>query len=98
MSERERMPGIETMLEGLAARSDEMEGFSVEQLRTALEEPGAAESVQRLAEREAASVQQGEPARDFTLPFLDPERSHETLTLSRHFGRRPVALVFGSYT
>ena len=33
----------------------------------------------------------------FTLPYL-PGSGEGALTLSSHFGDRPVALVFGSYT
>jgi hypothetical protein len=45
-------------------------------------------------------VQEGEAAPDFTLPWLGakPAGAGERLTLSSHFGRRPVALIFGSYT
>lgn len=37
----------------------------------------------------------GSPAPDFTLPTVDGKTS---LTLSKHFGKRPVVLVFGSFT
>ncbi len=55
-------------------------------------------SVDDLAE--AVSVQEGEPAPDFTLPWLDKSGAGRgaALTLSDHFGKRPVALIFGSYT
>ena len=44
-------------------------------------------------------MQPGEPAPDFTLPYL-PGRGGgaQAMTLSDHFGNRPVALIFGSYT
>jgi hypothetical protein len=48
-------------------------------------------------------LREGDPAADFTLPRLataepagDP--ADQAMTLSDHFGIRPVALVFGSYT
>jgi hypothetical protein len=71
-----------------------------QQLMDAIAHPKAAAEIQRGFELEAASVQEGQPAFDFTLPRLgaggnEPQRS---VTLSDHFGRRPVALVFGSYT
>ncbi len=49
---------------------------------------------------EAASVKQGEPAPDFTLPWLPGPTAGggRAFTLSHRFGERPVALVFGSYT
>ena len=40
-------------------------------------------------------VAAGEPAIDFTLPRVDGDG---TITLSQFAGRRPVALIFGSYT
>ena len=50
-------------------------------------------------EIEAGSVQAGDPAPDFTLPWLPgSEGSAPSLTLSDHFGVQPVALIFGSYT
>ena len=41
------------------------------------------------------TLSEGELAPDFTLPTLDQK---EQVTLSSHRGRRPVVLVFGSYT
>jgi len=46
-------------------------------------------------------VHPGEPAFPFELPLLDPEThrpSGERVRLTDFAGRRPVALVFGSYT
>ena len=43
----------------------------------------------------------GDPAADFNLPRLDPETHRPTgerVRLADFRGRRPVALVFGSYT
>jgi hypothetical protein len=52
---------------------------------------------------EAGAVQVGDPAPDFTLPPLTSAgpvgpNAGEEVTLSTHFGDRPVALIFGSYT
>jgi hypothetical protein len=47
------------------------------------------------------SLAPGEPAFDFDLPRLDPETHRPTgerVRLADFRGRRPVALVFGSYT
>ena len=41
------------------------------------------------------SVAEGDPAPDFELPTLDGD---ETVCLASLLERRPVALVFGSYT
>ena len=46
-------------------------------------------------------LRHGEPAFPFDLPLLDPEThrpSGERVRLADLAGRRPVALVFGSYT
>lgn len=90
---------IEAMLASLADNNEKPEGFDLDDLRAVLNEEGAVESIMTLAPREETSVQQGEKARDFTLPFLQPEDGAAThLTLSSHFGRRPVGLIFGSFT
>ena len=46
--------------------------------------------------REAAAPDVGAPAPDFELPRLS-DRS-QTVRLSEFRGKRPVALIFGSYT
>jgi hypothetical protein len=42
----------------------------------------------------------GDPAPTFRLPRLDPARraTGEIVDLGDHLGRRPVVLIFGSYT
>ena len=45
--------------------------------------------------RRADSIRAGDLAPDFTLYRLNGE---ETVTLSHYRGKKPVALVFGSYT
>jgi hypothetical protein len=79
---------------------DEMAGLSIEDLAAAMSHPLANEVVAELAPLEATSVQQGEAARDFELPFLPGHGGQEggRLRLSERLARRPVALVFGSYT
>jgi len=37
----------------------------------------------------------GDPAADFSLPYADRPGG---VRLSEHFGKRPVALIFGSYS
>ena len=43
---------------------------------------------------------EGDLAPDFTLARLGegPGGEADAVTLSAHFGKRPVALIFGSYT
>ena len=79
---------------------DELEGLSVSDLMAAMSHPKANEVVQELMSLEPNTVQQGENAPDFTLPWLSGEGpdGSKTVTLSDHFGKRPVGLIFGSYT
>jgi hypothetical protein len=88
---------IEAMLEQLVG--EDMQGLSLDGLRDAMRAPGAAETVAALMPLEATSVKPGEPAPDFTLPYLPgQDQTGGSMTLSNHFGKRPVALIFGSYT
>ncbi|NND49025.1 MAG: hypothetical protein HKN60_02100 [Rhizobiales bacterium] len=50
--------------------------------------------------REAGVPKPGDLAPDFKLDLLDRHRKRtgETVDLSSHRGKRPVALIFGSYT
>lgn len=92
---------VTKMLEGLRARMREQGIEWSEQefadLADAISHPAAAESIQEGFQREAGSVQLGQEAPDFALKFLQ-EPTAPPLRLSSHFGRRPVALIFGSYT
>ncbi len=47
-------------------------------------------------EREAHAPNVGDPAPDFELPVLGDRK--QTVRLSDFSGKRPVALIFGSYT
>jgi hypothetical protein len=87
--------GIFKQLEG-----ESMDGLTSDDLAAAMSHPKAAEVVAELMPFEASSVQQGEPARDFELPFMPGHggQEGETLRLSDRFADRPVALIFGSYT
>ena len=101
MSEEEVQKMISGMLAGL--ESEEMQGLSLNELKQAMAHPNAAATIAELMPFEITSVQPGQPAPDFTLPYLPgslPEGAdHDTtMTLSDHFGKRPVALIFGSYT
>ena len=75
-------------------------GVTVADLKEAIAHPLAPAIVGESMAAEASSVQPGEPAADFTLPWLPGTAPDEspTFTLSSRFGRRPVALIFGSYT
>ena len=52
---------------------------------------------QRGNERTPDKLSEGDPAPDFTLRLMDGAEN-ETVTLSDYRGKRPVALIFGSYT
>jgi hypothetical protein len=92
---RQMIDGMLTSLEG-----ESMDGLSLDDLKNAMSHPLAAQTVAELMPLEAVSVQPGEAAPDFTLPFLPGHggAEGEAFTLSDHFGKRPVALIFGSYT
>lgn len=93
---------LESMLaavkQELERRGVEMKGLSVDDLGDAMAHPEAARSVEEIMGREATSVQVGDPAPDFDLPRLTGPDQGQRVRLSEHFGKRPVALVFGSYT
>ena len=77
----------------------EMDGLTLDDLRNAMSHPKAPDVLERWMPHELTSVKQGEPAPDFTLPYLSGHGvDGETMTLSSHFGKRPVGLIFGSYT
>ena len=90
---------IEGMLANLEQNDVQMDGLSLDDLKDAMSHPEAPKFLADWMPIEAASVKQGADAPDFTLPFLPGHATEgETMTLSSHFGERPVALVFGSYT
>lgn len=90
------------MKAGLKANKGEdgLMEMSVDDLMDAVSHPKAADVIKSLMELEPKVVKQGEPAPDFTLPWLSGQGKDENLsvTLSDHFGKRPVGLIFGSYT
>ena len=98
--------GVKDMLEGMRAQLErdqsvgDLVGMNVDDLADAVSHPKAPEVIGALMEIEATSVREGDPAPDFTLPWLAgaPAGAGDTLTLSSRFGPRPVALIFGSYT
>ena len=95
---------IQGMLESLEKDGVEMDGLSLDDLRDAMSHPAAAAFLAEWMPIEATSVAQGEPAPDFTLPYLPGQGKEEgeTMSLSSHcsspLGARPVGLIFGSYT
>jgi len=93
---------VDAMIEGVRAQLEaqgfDLQGLSIEDLRNAMSHPKAVEEVAAAMALEAASAQMGDPAPDFSLPRLGGPNAGEVVTLSSHFGKRPVALIFGSYT
>ncbi len=73
---------------------------SINHHENAMSHPLAAQTAAELMPSEQTSVQPGEAAPDFTLPYLPGYggAEGETLTLSDRLGSRPVAIIFGSYT
>ncbi len=96
---KKMMDGMREDLERDQAEG-QLAGLTVDELADAVSHPKAAAVIAELMEAEAVSIQVGDPAPDFSLPRL-PRAGQEpgpSLTLSEAFGRRPVALIFGSYT
>ena len=93
---------VDAMIEGVRAQLEaqgmELQGLTLEDLREAMSHPQAAEEVMRAMALEATSVQVGDAAPEFDLPRLGGPKAGERVRLSSHFGKRPVALIFGSYT
>jgi hypothetical protein len=93
---------VDALIEGVRAQLEaqgmELQGLTLDDLREAMSHPQAAEEVMRAMALEASSVQLGDPAPDFDLPRLGGPDAGERVRLSLHFERRPVALIFGSYT
>jgi hypothetical protein len=98
MSEIDVDAMIEAVRVQLEAQGLDLQGLSLEDLRNAMSHPKAAEQVAAAMALEVTSVQTGDPAPDFALPRLGGPNAGELVTLSSHFGKRPVALIFGSYT
>ena len=91
---RNKISGMLARLEG-----EDMQGLSHDDLKQAMSHPKAADSVAELLSYDATAVKLGDPAPDFSLPYLPGSGSEGArVTLSDHFGSRPVALIFGSYT
>ena len=93
------MKAMRGQLEADAA-AGKLAGLALDDLADAMSHPKASAVVTEMMGIEASSVKPDQPAPDFTLPWLPGSEGGETatLTLSEHFGKRPVALVFGSYT
>jgi hypothetical protein len=97
---------IQKIMEGMRATLEQDEqagklaGLTVADLEDAMSHPKAAAVIAETFAAEQGSVRQGEDAPDFTLPWLPASEKPGTdaLSLSSHFGTRPVALIFGSYT
>ena len=97
---------VNAMLEGMRERlqqdeaAGQLAGLTVDDLMDAASHPKAPEVIAEAVALEAGSVQEGAPAPDFSLPWLPAGRETPPgrMTLSEHFGKKPVALIFGSYT
>jgi hypothetical protein len=100
MSEDAMKKMVQGMLESLERDGAAMDGLKLDDLRDAMSHPEVPRFLAEWMPIEAASVAQGADAPDFRLPFLPGQgrEAGETVTLSDHFGNRPVGLIFGSYT
>ena len=93
------MQGMRAQLERDQA-DGKLAGLTIDDLADAISHPKAGAVVAECMEADTHSVAQGDLAPDFTLPWLpgSGDQRSNTLSLSSHFGKRPVALIFGSYT
>ena len=97
---------VQQMLESMRERLErdqadgKLAGLTIDDLADAISHPKAGAVVAECMEADTHSVAQGDLAPDFTLPWLpgSGDQRSNTLSLSSHFGKRPVALIFGSYT
>jgi hypothetical protein len=99
--EDQRQNEVSDMLARL--EGEDLQGLSPDDVKQAMSHPKAAETIAELQSYDASAVKLGEPAPDFSLAYLPGSRPGSgregaRLTLSDHFGSRPVALIFGSYT
>ena len=99
MDPKQMMDGMRGALEKDQA-DGKLAGLTVDDLADAMAHPKAKGVVGDLMALEPQSVQAGAAAPDFTLPWLpgSAKPGVDALSLSSHFGQRPVALIFGSYT
>ena len=99
MSEDATKTRIAKMLKSLEEDRVEMDGLELDDLKDAMSHPKAPEILKKWMPYEATAVNEGESAPDFTLSYLPGHGVEgESMTLSSHFGERPVGLIFGSYT
>ncbi len=99
MSEDATKTKIAEMLKSLEEDRVDMDGLELDDLKDAMSHPKAAGILRKWMPHEATAVKQGESAPDFTLSYLPGHGAEgESMTLSSHFGKRPVGLIFGSYT
>lgn len=73
-------------------------GISNDEMLKVLNDPRAVDSIYEMVTLEAASPKPGDEAPDFTLSPLSDYNAGVPVRLADCRGKRPVALVFGSYT
>ena len=87
---------VASMMAERAASADGPEpSISAGEMAEVMSHPLALEHVSEMLEREPGSCGPGTEAPDFCLLRVDGGGS---VRLSDHLGKRPVALIFGSYT
>ncbi len=87
--------GLDTFMELLRKHLSDKDFNRMMAFTGAMEPERRAAMMQFLAERETLAPEVGADAPDFHLPRLG---SAERVRLSSFRGRKPVALIFGSYT
>ena len=87
--------GLDTFIDLLRKHLSDKDFNRMMAFTAAMEADRRTELMQFLAERETLAPAVGADAPDFKLPRLG---SSEQVQLSSFRGRKPVALIFGSYT
>ena len=99
-SERADRASVDALIESMVNSGADISAadISSEEMIEVMSHPAAPEALAAMMEVEPHTPQPGDTAPDFELRRLDDEPGAQPVRLSSHAGKRPVALVFGSYT
>ena len=91
---------VREMIDELVSSGTDISATAIDadEMLEVMNHPKAADTIHEIMTQEDGSAQQGDDAPDFTLKPLKDFEGAAPVRLSEHFGKRPVALIFGSYT
>jgi hypothetical protein len=98
--EKEDRAKVEALIESMVNSGADISAadISSDEMIEVMSHPAAPEALAAMMEIEPNTPQPGDTAPDFELRRLNDESGAGRVRLSDHAGKRPVALVFGSYT